>query len=94
MCDSGGAKHPKKTLADHARSIAALPGEKFDELKAFGAEKLDQTMVAFLAALPALRQAGYELREFEIELGITPKVIAHFCRMPQAMRMSPQRVKP
>lgn len=35
-------------------------------------------MAAFLAALPALRQAGYELREFEIELGITPKVIAHF----------------
>jgi hypothetical protein len=35
-------------------------------------------MAAFFGALPALRQAGYELREFEIELGITPKVIAHF----------------
>jgi hypothetical protein len=69
---------PQKSLVEHARSIAALPGEKLDELKAFGAEKLDQTMAAFLNALPALRQAGYALREFEIELGITPKIIAHF----------------
>lgn len=69
---------PQKTLVEHARGIAALPGEKLAELKAFGAEKLEQTMAAFLNALPALRQAGYELREFEIELGITPKIIAHF----------------
>ncbi|UPT64523.1 MAG: hypothetical protein M0D54_08445 [Hyphomonadaceae bacterium JAD_PAG50586_4] len=68
----------QKTLVEHARGIAALPGEKLAELKAFGAEKLEQTMAAFLNALPALRQAGYELREFEIELGITPKIIAHF----------------
>ncbi|HVK80952.1 MAG TPA: hypothetical protein VM915_10075 [Verrucomicrobiae bacterium] len=73
---------PKKTLVEHAKGIVALPGEKFAELKAFGAEKLDQTMAAFLRALPALRQAGYELREFEIELGITPKIIAHFLPLP------------
>jgi hypothetical protein len=72
----------KKTLVEHARGIAALPGEKFAELKAFGAEKFDQTMAAFLDALPPLRQAGYELREFEIELGITPKIIAHFMPRP------------
>ena len=75
-------RKPQKTLADHAKGIAALPGEKLAELKAFGAEKLQETMAAFLGALPALKQAGYELREFEIELGITPKVIAHF--MPHA----------
>jgi len=73
---------PQKTLGEHARGIAALPGEKLAELKAFGAEKLDQTMAAFLNALPALGQAGYELREFEIELGITPKIIAHFMPLP------------
>ena len=73
---------PQKTLVEHARGIAALPGEKLTELKAFGAEKLDQTMAAFLNALPALRQAGYQLREFEIELGITPKIIAHFMPLP------------
>lgn len=73
---------PKKTLSDHAKSMAAIPGEKLAELKAFGAEKLQETMAAFLAALPPLRQAGYELREFEIELGITPKIIAHFMPWP------------
>ncbi len=75
---------PQKTLVDHAKGIAALPAEKFAELKAFGAEKLDQTMTAFLQALPALRQAGYELREFEVELGLTPRIIAHFLPHPTA----------
>jgi hypothetical protein len=73
---------PQKTLVDHARGIAALPGEKFAELKQYGAEKLQETMAAFQSALPALRRAGYEMREFEIELGLTPKIIAHF--MPAA----------
>lgn len=75
-------KKSPKTLTEHARDIAALPGEKLAELKAFGAEKLQETMAAFLSALPPLRQAGYELREFEIELGITPKIIAHFMPWP------------
>jgi len=73
---------PAKTLMEHARGMAALPGEKLAELKAFGAEKLDQTMAAFVAALPPLKRAGYDLREFEVELGLTPKIIAHF--MPQS----------
>ena len=68
----------RKTLVDHAKSIAALPAEKLAELKAFGEEKLDQTMSGFRRALPALSQAGYRMHEFEIELGITPKIIAHF----------------
>jgi hypothetical protein len=75
-------KPPSKTLAERARGIAAMPAEKLAELKAFGAEKVDQTMVAFLAALPALRQAGYHLREFEVELGLTPRIIAHFTPSP------------
>lgn len=73
---------PAKTLMEHARGIAALPGEKLAELKAFGAEKLDQTMSAFVEALPHLRRAGYDLREFEVELGLTPKIIAHFMPAP------------
>lgn len=72
----------RKTLVEHAKGVAALPAEKFAELKQFGADKLQETMAAFLGALPALRQAGYELREFEIELGLTPKIIAHFMPTP------------
>ena len=79
---SSDPKRPSKTLTEHAKGIAALPGEKFAELKAFGAEKVQETLGAFLSALPALKQAGYDLREFEIELGLTPKVIAHFMPHP------------
>lgn len=75
-------KPPAKSPMEHARGIAALPGEKLAELKAFGAEKLDQTMAAFVAALPHLRQAGFDLREFAVELGITPKIIALFMPAP------------
>ena len=75
-------KKAPKTLTEHARGIAALPGEKLAELKAFGAEKVQETLGAFLLALPALKQAGYDLREFEVELGLTPKVIAHFMPHP------------
>jgi hypothetical protein len=76
--DDPPADKTKKTFVEHAKSIAALPGEKFAELKAFGVEQIDKSMAGFRNALPALRQAGYQLREFEIELGITPKIIAHF----------------
>jgi len=69
---------PRKTFVEHARGVAALPGEKFAELKAYGADKVQETMRSFQSALPALRRAGYEMREFEIELGLTPKIIAHF----------------
>ncbi len=72
----------RKTLAEHARGIAALPGEKLAELKAFGAEKVDQTMAAFLSALPALKRGGFDLREFDVELGLTPRIIAYFMPSP------------
>jgi hypothetical protein len=82
MSSNDEPKPPPKTLADHARGLAALPGEKFAELKQYGSEKLQETMAAFQSALPALRQAGYTLHEFEIELGLTPKIIAHFMPAP------------
>lgn len=69
---------PPKTLMDHAKSLATLPGEKLAELKALGSEKWQETIVAFQSALTPLQQAGYVLREFEVEVGLTPKIIAHF----------------
>jgi hypothetical protein len=79
---TGGESGERKRLIDRAKDVAALPGEKLAELKALGAEKLQDTMAAFRAALPALRQAGFELREFEIELGVNPKLIPHFIHAP------------
>ncbi|MGH6951941.1 MAG: hypothetical protein ACREH4_13825 [Vitreimonas sp.] len=82
MASNDGPRQPQKSLVEHAKGIAALPGEKLAELKAFGAEKVQETMAAFVNALPALRQAGYELREFEVELGLTPRIISHFVSVP------------
>jgi hypothetical protein len=82
MTSSNDPKPPPKTLVEHAMGFAALPGEKLAELKAFGEGKLQETMSAFMRSLPALEQAGYALREFELELGVTPKVIAHFVPTP------------
>lgn len=79
---SDGEPPARKTLGDHAKRVAALPGEKLADLKAFGAEKVDETLAAFIAALPALKRAGYDLREFEVEFGITPKIVAHFMASP------------
>lgn len=76
--DDQSCGRARKSFVDHAKGIASLPVEKLAELKAFGSEKLDQSMAGLRSALPALRQAGFQLREFEIELGITPKIIAHF----------------
>ena len=73
---------PRRTLSEHAKAVAAIPGEKLAELKALGAEKVQETLIAFLSALPPLKQAGYDLREFEIERGLTPKVIAQFTPHP------------
>lgn len=65
---------------------AAPPGfasQKLAELAAVGAEKTQQLMLSFQQALPAIALAGYELTEFEVELGVTPKLIPHFRHAPR-----------
>lgn len=60
------------------KSFGALASEKINQLSAVGAEKIQELVTSFQQALPALKSAGYELTEFEIELGVTPKLIPHF----------------
>lgn len=73
--DAGLPATPAPTLS---KSFAALTGEKLNELKNVGVEKIQELVSQFQQALPALKCAGYELTEFEIELGVTPKLIPHF----------------
>ena len=82
MASKDDSKPAQKSLVEHAKGLAALPGEKLAELKAFGEGKLQESMDAFVRALPALKQAGFELREFEVELGLTPRIISHFASVP------------
>ena len=85
---------PRKTLAERAKGIAALPGEKLAELKAFGAEKVQETLGAFLSALPALKRAGYDLRDVSKSNSASPpKSSLTSCRTPRATKTSPPPAK-
>jgi hypothetical protein len=64
--------------APQSKTFGALATEKINQLSAVGAEKVQDIVTSFQQALPALSSAGYELTEFEIELGVTPKLIPHF----------------
>jgi hypothetical protein len=71
---SGDASAPAPAPSAGAGTIAG----KLSEITALGGEKLQELIGSFQRALPALTSAGYELTEFEIELGVTPKLIPHF----------------
>lgn len=60
------------------KSFSALANEKLNELSAAGSQKIQDLVNAFQQALPAIKSAGYEMTEFEVELGVTPKLIPHF----------------
>ena len=63
---------------EQAKGFAALTAEKLSEFKELGSEKIQALIASFQQALPAIQTAGYELTEFEVELGVTPKLIPHF----------------
>lgn len=60
------------------KSFSTLANEKLNELSAAGSQKIQDLVSAFQQALPAIKSAGYEMTEFEVELGVTPKLIPHF----------------
>jgi hypothetical protein len=64
--------------APDAQQVAVTSTDRFSELKKLGSEKIQELIASFQQSLPAIEMAGYELTEFEIELGITPKLIPHF----------------
>ena len=81
--------------AEASENALVVPGEappppstlssKLSELTALGGEKLQELVLSFQQAQPALVSAGYELTEFEIELGVTPKLIPHFRHAPRSV---------
>lgn len=83
---ANAAKDAALRAAEQARSdFAPQPGPEgaqtesaLAQITAAGAGKVQELVTAFQNALPAIKLAGYELTEFEIELGLTPKLIPHF----------------
>jgi hypothetical protein len=69
---------PAAAAAPPAKSFSALASDKLNELSAVGAQKVQELVLSFQQALPAIKSAGYEMTEFEVELGVTPKLIPHF----------------
>ncbi|MFZ2029201.1 MAG: hypothetical protein WAU68_02745 [Vitreimonas sp.] len=69
---------PTAPPAPTPKSFGALANDKLNELSAAGAQKVQELVLSFQQALPAIKSAGYEMTEFEVELGVTPKLIPHF----------------
>jgi hypothetical protein len=61
-----------------AKSFGAIASDKLNEFSAISTQKIQELMTSFQQALPAIKTGGYELTEFEVELGVTPKLIPHF----------------
>ena len=66
------------TATAPSKSLSAMASEKLTQLSQAGSDKIQELVTSFQQALPALKSAGYEITEFEIELGVTPKLIPHF----------------
>lgn len=74
--EAAAAASVKATAAtQQAMGAAAATTAKLSEA---GAAKIQELIESFQRALPEIRSAGYDLTEFEIELGVAPKLIPHF----------------
>jgi hypothetical protein len=78
-----GAENAVVVAGDAPPPAPVTLSSKITELSNLGSEKLQELVNSFQQAQPALVYAGYELTEFEIELGVTPKLIPHFRHAPR-----------
>jgi hypothetical protein len=67
-----------------AKSFSVMASEKLTQISQAGSDKIQELVSSFQQALPALKSAGYEITEFEVELGVTPKLIPHFKHAPKS----------
>jgi hypothetical protein len=65
-------------LTDQASAKAAALSEQVTKLRDASASKAMEAIEGFNAALPVVREAGYDLAEVSVELGLPPKVVAAF----------------
>lgn len=65
-------------VADDGQPPSRAQPDTLSSLRDLGSAKLQELVASFQQALPAIKTAGYELTEFELELGVPPKLIPHF----------------
>lgn len=83
LIETGEASAPAPAPVQN-KSFSTLASEKITQLSQVGSDKIQELVTSFQQALPAIKSAGYELTEFEIELGVTPKLIPHFKHAPRS----------
>ena len=71
---SGKTDHLKAKVTD----VKELITEQVASVSEMGLAKLNETLIDFNEALPALREAGYTLNGVNIEIGVPPKIVANF----------------
>jgi hypothetical protein len=65
-------------LHEQAASKAAALSEQATKLRDAGTNKVVEAIDGFNAALPIVREAGYDLSEVTVELGLPPRLVASF----------------
>ena len=65
-------------LVNKAKDAAGAATDSVASMRDVGTDKIAETIESFRRSLPHLKGAGYELTEFEVELGIPPKLSPHF----------------
>jgi hypothetical protein len=75
---AGRASDSTENLRSKASELKGQIAEHAAGLGENSLAKLDEMLAEFNAMLPVLREAGYTLRNVEIELGIPPKLIGNF----------------
>jgi hypothetical protein len=65
-------------LHEQAASTAAALSEQATKLRETGTNKVIEAIDGFNAALPIVREAGYDLSDVSVELGLPPRVVAAF----------------
>lgn len=87
MPQEGGELVPagEAAPAPAPKTLASMTSDTLSQISAASSKQIQDLVASFQQALPALKSAGYELTEFEIELGVTPKLIPHFKHVAQVV---------
>jgi hypothetical protein len=75
---AGQATGATEDLKAKAADVKGQIAEQAAVMSEMGLAKLNETLADFNAALPVLREAGYTLDGVDIDLGVSPKIVADF----------------
>lgn len=66
------------SFLDKAKDASSGLTDKATSLKGAAENKINEILADFNKACPHISQAGYGMKELEVEIGLPPKIIVHF----------------